>query len=175
MGLAADSVAASPTSGTLPGGRGTLVDDKLVATGLSAALSAIFKASVEFSESILKLKVNRLISFDVNALSQVFAHHPNIQLSTINWKTLDRFDSRRNQIDIKAWVFPFYETYHDPVMWVDAFVAELNTIVGIEMVQLQKEPLNRQLSQTLSINSKMGNVDALPFTVTLRVKDVESK
>ncbi|WP_040727917.1 hypothetical protein [Thiomicrorhabdus sp. Kp2] len=133
------------------------------------------KASVEFSEAILKLKVNRLISFDVNALSQVFGHHNNIQLSSMDWKTLDRFDSRRNQIDIKAWVYPFYETYHDPVMWVDAFVAELNTIAGIEMVQLQKEPLNRQLSQTLSINSKMGNVDALPFTVTLRVKDAEPK
>ena len=43
------------------------------------------------------------------------------------------------------------------------------------MVQLQKEPLNRQLGQALSINSKMGEVDALPFTVTLRVKDVEPK
>ena len=133
------------------------------------------KASVEFSEAILKLKVNRLINFDINALSQVFTHHTNIQLSSIDWKTLDRFDSRRNQIDIKAWVYPFYETYHDPVMWVDAFVEELGTIDGIEMVQLQKEPLNRQLSQALSINAKMGSVDALPFTVTLRVKDVESK
>lgn len=133
------------------------------------------KASVEFSEAILKLKVNRLISFDVNALSKVFANHSNIQLSSMDWKTLDQFDSRRNQIAIKAWVFPFYETYHDPVMWVDSFVAELNTIQGIEAVQLQKEPLNRQLSQTLSINSKMGNVKALPFTVSLRVKDVELK
>ncbi|WP_321326525.1 hypothetical protein [Thiomicrorhabdus sp.] len=133
------------------------------------------KASVEFSEAILKLKVNRLISFDINALSQAFAHHKNIQLSDIEWKGLDRFDSRKNQIEIKAWVFPFYETYHDPVMWVDAFVNELKTIDGVEMVQLQKEPLNRQLSQTLNINSKMSNVQALPFTVTLRVKDAEPK
>jgi len=133
------------------------------------------KASVEFSEAILKLKVNRLISFDVNALSQVFSNNKNIQLSSIDWKTLDRFDSRRNEIVIKAWVFPFYETYHDPVMWVDAFVKELNTIKGVEMVQLQKEPLNRQLSQTLTINAKTSNVEALPFTVTLRVKDVEPK
>jgi len=133
------------------------------------------KASVEFSEAVLKLKVNRLISFDINALSQVFAHHTNIQLSAIDWKTIDRFDSRRNQIQITAWVFPFYETYHDPVMWVDAFVAELNTIQGIELVQLQKEPLNRQLGQSLTINAKMGTVEALPFTVMLRVKDVEPK
>jgi hypothetical protein len=133
------------------------------------------KASVEFSEAILKLKVNRLISFDINALSEVFAHHPNIQLSTIDWKNLDRYDSRRNQIQMTAWVFPFYETYHNPVKWVDDFVAELNTIPGVEMVQLQKEPLNRKLSQSLTINSKMGKVDALPFTVMLRVKDVESK
>jgi len=133
------------------------------------------KASVEFSEAILKLKVNRLISFDVNALSEVIANHKNIQLSNIAWKTLDRYDSRRNQIDIQAWVFPFYETYHDPVMWVDNFVNELNTIPGIEQVNLQKEPLNRQLSQSLSINAKMNDVQALPFTVTLRMKDVEPK
>lgn len=131
------------------------------------------KASVEFSESILKLKVNRLISFDINALSEVFANHSNIQLSTIDWKTLDRFDSRRNQIDIKAWVFPFYETYHNPVKWVDAFIEDLKTIPGIELVELQKEPLNRKLSQSLAINSDMKDVQALPFTVTLRVKDVE--
>lgn len=133
------------------------------------------KASVEFSEAVLKLKVNRLISFDINAVSAVFANNSNIQLSDINWKTIDRFDSRRNQIDIKAWVFPFYETYHDPVMWVDKFVSELKSVEGVESIQLQKEPLNRRLNQALVINTNAGDVKALPFTVTLRIKDVESK
>lgn len=133
------------------------------------------KDSVEFSEAILKLKVNRLINFDVNALSKVIANHRNIQLVELGWRTLDRFDSDRNQIDINAWVFPFYETYHDPVKWVDDFVRELQSIDGVEMVELQKEPLNRKLSQSLSISSEVGDVNALPFTVTLRVKDVEPK
>ncbi len=133
------------------------------------------KASVEFSESILKLKVNRLISFDINALSGVLANNRNIQLIDIDWRTLDRFDSRRNQIDINAWVFPFYETYHDPVKWVDKFVSELNKVQGVEIVQLQKEPLNRRLNQALTIKTDMGDVKALPFTVSLRIKDVESK
>ena len=41
------------------------------------------------------------------------------------------------------------------------------------MVELQKEPLNRRLSQALAINTELGDVNALPFTVTMRVKDVE--
>ncbi len=133
------------------------------------------KASVEFSEAILELKVNRLINFDMNSLSEVFLKNSNIQLQKIKWKTLDRFDSKRNQVDIEAWVFPFYETYHDPVKWVDVFVDDLNKIQGIEVVQLQKEPLNRKLNQTLKINTDQGSVEALPFTVSLRIKDAKPK
>ena len=129
------------------------------------------KASVEFSEAILKLKVNRLISFDVNSLSEVFLNNTNIQLKQIDWQGVDRYDSRANQINIQAWVFPFYETYHDPVMWVDKFVQELSQVQGVKNVVLQKEPLNRQLSQALTINTSIGRVNALPFTVTLRIED----
>ena len=135
----------------------------------------LIKASVEFSESILKLKVNRLVNFDIESFSQVVARHPNIQLSSIQWKTLDRFDSKNNEISLSAWVFPFHETYKEPVAWVDAFVADLNTLSGIRSVELQKEPLNRVLSQTLLIDVKMGEVEALPFTIQMRVNDVESK
>lgn len=135
----------------------------------------LIKASVEFSESILQLKINRLVNFDIESFSQVVARHPNIQLSTIQWKTLDRFDSKSNEISLSAWVFPFYDTYKEPVAWVDAFVADLNTLIGIQSVKLQKEPLNRLLSQTLLIDVKMGEVEALPFTIQMRVNDVESK
>ncbi len=135
----------------------------------------LVKASVEFSESILQLKVNRLVNFDIESFSQVVARHPNIQLSSIQWKTLDRFDSKSNEISLSAWVFPFHETYKEPVAMVDAFVADLYTLSGIQSVELQKEPLNRVLSQTLLIDAKMGEVEALPFTIQMRVNDVESK
>jgi hypothetical protein len=135
----------------------------------------LIKASVEFSESILQLKVNRLVNFDIEGFSQVVARHPNIQLSDIQWKTLDRFDSQINEISLSAWVFPFHETYKEPVAMVDAFVADLYTLSGIQSVELQKEPLNRVLSQTLLMDAKMGEVEALPFTIQMRVNDVESK
>ncbi|WP_019555685.1 hypothetical protein [Thiomicrorhabdus arctica] len=133
------------------------------------------KASVEFSESILQLKVNRLVNFDIASFSQVIARHPNIQLSSLQWKTLGRLDSTSNQISFSAWVFPFHETYKAPVAWVDAFVADLRTLPGIQSVVLQKEPLNRALSQTLLMDVKKGEVKALPFTIQMRVNDVESK
>ena len=133
------------------------------------------KASVEFSESILKLKVDRLIPYDIEGLSQIIARHHNIQLLQINWKNQDRFDSRKNEIKIDALVFPFYETYKKPVAWVDAFVTDLEMLPSVETVNLQKEPLNRALGQSLSIDAKTGSVEALPFSITLRVKDYEPK
>ena len=133
------------------------------------------KASVEFSEAILELKVNRLISFDVNALSHVFENNPNIQLSEIKWTTAGKLDSRTNQINISAWVFPFYETYEDPVRWVDKFVAELGEVKTVQVASLQKEPLNRNLKKALTITTDLSSVEALPFTVSLRIQDVKPK
>ncbi|GKT13014.1 MAG: hypothetical protein ISEC1_P2006 [Thiomicrorhabdus sp.] len=134
------------------------------------------KASVEFSESILKLKLDHLVPYDIQGLSEVFAKNNHIQLARLNWKILDRFDSRKNKIQLDAWVYPFYETYKKPVEWVDDFVVDLEMLESVESVELQKEPLNRELGQSLSITgNKTGTVEALPFTVILRVKDYEPK
>ena len=133
------------------------------------------KASVEFSESVLKLKLDRLISFDIDGLSEILARHENIQISDVEWKTLNKFDGQKNQIIMTGWVFPFHETYKKPVEWVDKFISDLASLGGIESIELQKEPLNRKLSKSLSINAKMESVEALPFTVMLRVKDYEPK
>ncbi|HIE41012.1 MAG TPA: hypothetical protein EYP76_06295 [Thiomicrorhabdus sp.] len=134
------------------------------------------KASVEFSEAILHLKLNRVINFDIQQWSDVFTRHEqHIQLSQMDWKTRGRFDSRQSEIILNGWVFPFYDAYKDPVKWVDDFVADFKGLPGVELVELQKEPLNRNLSQQLIMDVTKESVDALPFTVKIRVKDVESK
>ena len=133
------------------------------------------KASVEFSEAILQLKVNRVIGFDINLWSDVFQRHEHIQISRMEWKTLERFDSQKSEILLSAWVYPFYGTYADPVKWVDEFVADFKTLPGVEEVVLQKEPLNRDLSQTLVIEAQKESVEALPFDLKVSVKDVQFK
>ncbi len=134
------------------------------------------KASVEFSEAVLHLKLNRVINFDIQQWSDVFARHEeHIQLSEMDWKTLGRFDSRQSEITLNAWVFPFYDAYKDPVKWVDDFVEDFKGLPGVELVELQKEPLNRNLSQQLIMDVTKESVDALPFTIKIRVKDVEPK
>ncbi len=134
------------------------------------------KASVEFSEAVLHLKLNRVINFDIQQWSVVFARHEqHIHLSQMDWKTLNRFDSRSSEIVLTAWVFPFYDAYKDPVQWVDDFVEDFKGLPGVESVELQEEPLNRDLSQPLIIEVTKEPVDALPFTVKIRVKDVEPK
>ncbi len=134
------------------------------------------KASVEFSEAVLHLKLNRVVNFDIQQWSDLFARHEeHIQLSEMDWKTLGRFDSRQSEIILNAWVFPFYDAYKDPVKWVDDFVEDFKRLPGVELVELQKEPLNRNLSQQLIMDITKESVSALPFTVKIRVKDVESK
>ena len=95
--------------------------------------------------------------------------------SRMDWKTLERFDSRKSEIILNAWVFPFYETYKDPVKWVDKFVADFKTLPGVEMVELQKEPLNRNLSQQLIIDVTKETVDALPFTVKITTVSLRAR
>ena len=133
------------------------------------------KASVEFSKAILDLKLNRVINFDIYQWSDVFDRHEHIQLSSMDWSLQERFDSRKTEVTLNGWVFPFYDTYKDPVMWVDKFVEDLRAQPGVEEVTLQKEPLNRNLSQQLIIEATKESVDALPFLVKIRVKDVEPK
>ncbi|VAW46192.1 hypothetical protein MNBD_GAMMA03-1181 [hydrothermal vent metagenome] len=133
------------------------------------------KASVEFSDVILKLKLDRPVNFDIYQWSDVFERHEHIQISRMEWALQARFDSRKTEIILDAWVFPFYDTYKDPVKWIDAFIEDLKNLPGVENVELQKEPLNRNLSQQMIIDATKEPIDALPFTVKIRVKDIEPK
>lgn len=133
------------------------------------------KSSVEFSESILKLKLGHLAGFDIQALSDVLVAHPNIHISNIEWSNKERFDSHLYEVAFDGWVFPFYGTYEKPVKWVDDLVTDLQKIDGMQQVTLTKEPLNRKLNEAVTINTDKGKVPALPFSITLRLKDGQSK
>ncbi|MBN2647741.1 MAG: hypothetical protein JXR44_08145 [Thiotrichales bacterium] len=133
------------------------------------------KASVEFSEAVLSLRVDRLVGFDLQTLSDTLKRHPNIQLNRIDWKSLQELDSKRHEILLEGWVFPFYETYRNPVQWVDALVADLRAMPQVETVTLDKEPLNRDLQQATRIETDLAQTQALPFNITVRMKDGELK
>ena len=133
------------------------------------------KSSVEFSESILKLKLGRLVGFDIQSLSETLVKHNNIQISDIKWSNKERFDSKTHEISFNGWVFPFYGTYKKPVEWVDNLVNDLEKISGVQSVKLTKEPLNRNLNQAVTINTDKGKVTALPFSINLRIQDGKSK
>ncbi|BBP46606.1 hypothetical protein THMIRHAS_19790 [Thiosulfatimonas sediminis] len=133
------------------------------------------KASVEFSEAVLNLRVKRLIGFNIQGFSETVNRHPNIQLSTLDWRNVGPLDSMQHELTLNGWVFPFYDTYKNPVAWVDALVKDLQKLDGIESVSLDKEPLNRELKQAVRINTDQGEVLALPFSISLRLKDGQSK
>jgi len=135
------------------------------------------KASVEFSESILKLKTDKTVGFNVKPISDVVAQHEHIQVMELNLKKVGQFDSRVYEIDFHGWVFPFEDYFREPVMWVDAFKAQLQSIENVDQVTLVEEPLNRDLKQALLIEVE-GNVeavDALPFQVKIRVSHEQSR
>lgn len=133
------------------------------------------KASVEFSESVLNLRVDRLIGFNIQEFSETLKRHPNIQLSKLDWRNVGPMDSLQHELTLDGWVFPFYETYKKPVAWVDALVDDLKKLPGLENATLDKEPLNRELKQAVRINTDQGEVDALPFSISLRLKDGQPK
>jgi hypothetical protein len=133
------------------------------------------KASVEFSEAVLNLRVDRLIGFNIQGFSETVKHHPNIQLSTLDWRNAGPLDSLQHELVMDGWVFPFYDTYKDPVAWVDALVNDLERLDKVETVTLVKEPLNRELKQAVRVNTDQGEVYALPFSISMRLKDGQFK
>lgn len=133
------------------------------------------KASVDFSEAILSLKTDRTVGFKVEPISDVFSQHQHIQLISLEWKQVERFDSHQYEVEIGGWVFPFEEYFRKPVEWVDELIADLEKVPNISQVALTQEPLNRDLKQALSIEVEDESVTALPFKIRMRVNDVESK
>ena len=135
------------------------------------------KASVEFSEAILKLKTDRTLGFNINPIAEVIAKQPNIQVIKLDWKKQGKFDSHIYEVDFYGLVYPFKDYYHDPVLWVDNFNEALSNIDNVLNVQIVKEPLNRNLKQALSIvmNEKSETVEALPFQIKMQVNHESSK
>jgi len=131
------------------------------------------KASVEFSEAILKLKTDRTLGFDIQPIAKVIAQQgEHIQVMKLDWKKLGKFDSEVYEVVFEGWVYPFIDYYHDPVMWVDNFRASLSRLPTVNNAHIVKEPLNRDLKQALTIVVGKTNqmVDALPFQIKIEVR-----
>ncbi|MBN2864503.1 MAG: hypothetical protein JXK16_00705 [Thiotrichales bacterium] len=136
------------------------------------------KASVEFSEAILKLKNEGTLGFDVKPITDVVASQSeHIQIMKLDWKKQGKFDSTIYDIDFQGLVYPFIDYYRDPVMWVDTFRDELAKLENVKNVRIVKEPLNRDLKQALTIvvNNNSKVVDALPFQIKMEVQYEPSK
>jgi hypothetical protein len=132
------------------------------------------KASVNFSESLLKLKLRGIAGFDMAALSQVLSRHNHVALSSVAWQKLDTFDSSSISVTLKGWVYPFHDAYEMPVKWVDDLVQDFRSQPNVESVTLTKEPLDRSLKKSLVISSASDEaINALPFEVKLVIGGVK--
>ncbi len=135
------------------------------------------KASVEFSEAILKLKTDRTVGFDIKPVSDVVAKHEHIQVLKLDWYRQGAIDGKIYEVEFFGWVFPFEDYFREPVEWVDAFRQDLEKVEVISDVRLIQEPLNRNLKQalTVNINNNEETVDALPFQIKMKVRYEQSK
>ena len=128
------------------------------------------KASVSFSESLLKVKLKGELGFNVETLSRVLENHPNILIEEISWEKQQTVDSDQLEVLLQGWVFPFEEAYEPAVNWVDALVEDLKMSDGIDQVQLTKEPLSRKSQKALMVSSSSTEtVNALPFSIVLKI------
>jgi len=128
------------------------------------------KASVEFSQALLKLKNGKSSGINFLPIMQVLDNSEHVLIKKINWKVAEKIDGNTFLVELEGLVFPFEESFSPPMQWVDQFVQSLKKAPNIAEVTLTKEPLNRSLSQPLTVSSSDLEVQALPFQVTLKVK-----
>lgn len=128
------------------------------------------KSSVNFSESLLQLKMAGIAGFDIATLSQVLSRHPHVALSKLAWQKQDALDSTTVLVTLTGWVFPFHDAYEKPVQWVDELVKDLAAQARMSKVNLVKEPLDRSLKKSLVISGTSEEaINALPFKITMLV------
>ena len=134
------------------------------------------KASVEFSESLLSVRINNVLGFSVENLSEVLSRHPNVLISGVNWFNKEQFDANNLEVILEGWVFPFKGAFENPVKWVDALVEDLRNSPNISKVELIKAPLERRLEKALVVSSlEKEEVNALPFTLKLTIGDADAQ
>lgn len=131
------------------------------------------KASVEFSQRLEALKGKVATGFSWVPISQVLDRSSHIQLSEMAWKVEPKIDSAYYSVTLKGWVYPFEEAYEPLVGWADELVQNLSELPNVQSVALTKEPLNRDLSQALTISATAEPVKALPFELTFKVARAE--
>ncbi|NCN43204.1 MAG: hypothetical protein CO158_09685 [Piscirickettsiaceae bacterium CG_4_9_14_3_um_filter_43_564] len=126
------------------------------------------KATVEFSELIIASQTRKLAGLDMVRLSEIVALHPHILVDSLHWQKVNKLDSPAVMAELKGWVFPFDQSYQQPVEWVDHFVAALHRLGNVE-VTLTQEPLDRNLQKSLQVEGESVQlVKALPFMITLQ-------
>lgn len=126
------------------------------------------EASVAFSESVLDSKTEKILYASFKTLSNVLSRHEHIMVSKLDWEKDKHFDSKKINIMIEGWVFPFDGAFEKPVEWVDLLIKDLSEQYNIDKVELIKEPLDRELEQSLSISAgEVERVNGLPFSFRL--------
>jgi len=129
------------------------------------------KAVADFSQAFLHLKKNQNAGINWLPMMQVLDTAPHIKLQGVSWRVKGKIDSDVYEVKLSGLVFPFKERFELPTQWVDQFVQALKALPNTVEVKLAKEPLNRDLKQTLTVNRDEGReVQALPFEVLLQVK-----
>lgn len=132
------------------------------------------KASVDFSESILKVKSKKLLENSFLDISTVVSEHEHISIAKLNWRKIKTFDSKNTEIILEGWVYPFNQSYEMPVKWVDELLKRLIENKNIKKVNILKEPLDRDLQRSLSIfEGNVETVNALPFTLKITLDYAE--
>ena len=132
------------------------------------------KASVDFSESISKIKSKKMLEKSFILISEAISDHEHILISKLRWSKVKNFDSKKVEVVLEGWVYPFEKSFELPVKWVDALVEQLNSNNKVEKVEILTSPLDRELQRSLSISA--GNVDkvnALPFSLKLMIGYME--
>ncbi len=124
---------------------------------------------VLFSKKVLEEKSRQSQLFNVRFLEESLTRHANIQITDLEWGSKETFDFRNLKVTLSGWVFPFEGAYAQPLKWTDLFVEDIKLLPNVINVKLVEEPINRQLTVSISVSDQDGTIEALPFKIEFEV------
>lgn len=127
------------------------------------------KQVVDFSEKIVKPKIDNRLGFDLIGFSeQVLGLHPQVQLTQLEWKQVGAYDAQSIEVFLTADLGPRQGNYKPYWDAFNAFVQDVKSFSNVKNVVLLKTPLDLDLSKSMSLNFNEP-IQSIPVSLSFEV------
>lgn len=123
------------------------------------------EAIVQFTTEISRLNRLEPYGLDLSSLSAVLQQHPNLRLSSLHWRPLDKIDDEIMQVTVTGEVFPFKGQFRPMNQIVEDFAEALQRLPTVTQMTITREPFSQQQATSFR-TTRAEDGGSLPFTMT---------